>query len=152
MTFRQAVAACPQLRDHYRQGLGGLGGDRNRVTINNGRLIKGSVNVEMAQRQAGGEGHTWDYGVGVATAGDDLAIWIEVHSANSTHVQLVLDKLQSLITLLLNHAPELNALPKRFVWLATGAVYIAPDSRERRRLNSRGVILRSKQLDLQSLL
>jgi hypothetical protein len=152
VTFANAVGACLPLRDHYRAGLGALGGDRRRVTIEDTRRISGSVNVEQAQLQTSNEDHTWDYGVGIAAGTDDFAIWIEVHSADSLHVELVLYKLQSLIVLLRDHAPELNALPTRFVWLATGAVYISPNSNERRRLNSKGLLLRSKQLDLGSVL
>jgi hypothetical protein len=41
---------------------------------------------------------------------------------------------------------------QRFVWLPAGAVYITPDSKERRRLNSSGLLLKSKRLDLGSVL
>jgi hypothetical protein len=110
------------------------------------------VNVEDAQRSISDQGSTWDYGIGITAPGDDVVIWVEVHSADSRHVQSVLDKLTSLLSFLRTHATALNALPKRFVWLATGAVYITPDSNERRRLNSCGLLLKSKRLDLGSVL
>lgn len=153
MTFPRAVAACPRLSGHFSRGLGALRRlDRGRVTMTNTRLINASVNVEDAQREAGGQDPTWDYGIGISAPGDDVAIWVEVHSADSHHVQSVLNKLDALLKFLKKEAPDLNSLPGRYVWLATGRVHIAPDSRERRRLNSRGLVLRSKQFDLQSVL
>jgi hypothetical protein len=106
--------------------------------------------MEAAQHAISRQAHTWDYGIGLATKPRHTVIWLEVHSANSSHVDLILDKLQSLHDFLEHHAPELRRLP-RYVWLATKGVGIAPHSRERRRLNARGVILRSKQLDLESV-
>ena len=152
MRFREAVEACQALRAHYRTGLTALEGYSARVTIRDTRLIAGSVNIERAQREANGQSHTWDYGIGITARSDDLLVWLEIHSANSLHVQDVIDKLDSLLAFVQEHAPELSRMRSQFVWLATGSVYIPPGSRERRRLNARGVLLRSKQLHLQSLL
>lgn len=152
MTFPDAVDASARLRTHFRAGLGALGGDRRRVTMKNPRLISGSVNVEAAQRMIAHQDATWDYGIGITAAEDDVVVWLEVHSANSRHVDAVLAKLESLTTLLRDDAPALNAMPKRFIWLATDKVYISPGSTERRRINNRGLLLRSKVLDLGSVL
>jgi len=54
-------------------------------------------------------------------------------------VQSVISKLDSLLAFLRRHAAELDAMPRRFVWLVTRNVYIAPGSRERRRINARGL-------------
>ena len=150
MTFAQALESCPRLKPHAREGLRALGNNRSRVTTTHTRLIRGSIDVEAAQRAISGQ-YTWDYGIGFAAESGELAIWVEVHPANSLHVGIILDKLQSLLEFLTEHAPGMRRLPPRYVWLATKGVGIAPDSRERRRLNARGVILRSKQLDLESV-
>jgi hypothetical protein len=151
VTFPGAIHACAQLRNHFDLGLGALGADRVRVAIRNTRLISGSVNIENAQKETAGHANAWDYGIGISATDDDKVVWLEVHSANSLHVQTVLDKLDSLLTLLKNYAPDLNLLPRRFVWLATGAVYIPPNSRERRRLELHKLLLRSKRVDLDSV-
>lgn len=151
MTFPEAVEACPPMRLHLRNGLGALESNRARVTIKDTRKISGSVNIETAQRRASAQNHTWDYGIGVRDLPDDLVVWLEVHSANSLHVQSVIDKLDSLLEFLQRHAPHFNEMPQFFVWLATRGVYIAPNSKERRLLNARGLLLRSQRLDLDSL-
>jgi hypothetical protein len=114
-------------------------------------MILGSLNVEAAQQAISRQEHTWDYGIGVSRAEHQIVIWLEVHSADPSHVAIMLDKLQSLLTFLHNHGKALQTLPARYIWLATKGVGISPASRERRRLNARGIILRSKRLDLHSV-
>jgi hypothetical protein len=80
----------------------------------------------------------------------DVAVWIEVHPANSSHLQPVLEKLDSLLAIL-QQAPALNSMPRRFVWLATGRVWIREGSQEHRRLTGRGLLLKSRSLDLDSV-
>ena len=152
MKFPHAVAASALLKDHFKVGLGALGTNSSRITTRDTRKITGSVNIEAAQREVSGQHAAWDYGIGFAPSKDDIVIWVEIHSADTRHVQVVLDKLDSLLSLLEAHAPTLGALPRRFVWLATGAVYISPNSPEKRRLESRGMLLRSKRLNLESVL
>ena len=151
MTFAEALDSCPRLKEHYRAGLGALSSDRSRVTIRDTRRILGSVDVEAAQQEISGQAHTWDYGIGLRHGGE-VVIWLEVHSANNSHVQAILDKLDSLINFLREHAAEMSRFPRIYVWLATRGVGIAPASRERRRLNARGIILKSQRLDLESVL
>jgi hypothetical protein len=150
MTFPEAVKVCKLLRDHLKVGLAALEGDRGRVTINDTSLISGSVNVEKAAQAA--QEPAWDYGIGITAAKNDVVIWVEVHPANSRHVRPVLNKLDWLIAFLRNHASHLNAMPKRFIWLATKGVYLPPNSRERKMLSNRGLRLESKRLDLGSVL
>src|SRR5438105_1356045 len=117
MTFTHAVDSCPHLTRHFREGLGALGSNRSRVEIQDTRMIRGSLNVEAAQQAV----------------------------SRQEHVDVILNKLQSLKAFLHNYAMELEGLPARFVWLATAGVRIAPQSREKRRLNGKGVLLKSSQ-------
>ena len=134
------------------EGLEALGGDKHRVKARQPRAILGSLNIEVAQLRIRAQRHAWDYGIGLSTNCGEAIVWLEVHSANSLHVQIILDKLDSLITFLRDHGGYLHRFPSRYVWLATGGVAIAPASRERRRLNARGIILKSKQLRLESVM
>lgn len=150
MTFEEAVRKCGPLGKHWREGLQAVAAaDRKRLTAK-GRGVKGSVHVEAAQKEADPEAHTWDYGVGIDGAGREIAVWVEVHSANSRHVQIILKKHASVVEFLRTHGPDLHRMRGYFVWLATGTVHLTGDSRERRLLNSRGIVLRSQKLDLDS--
>ncbi len=152
MSFLRAVEASPTLRGKCAEGLGALGANRSRVNATNPRSILGSVNVEAAQREIDPQGHTWDYGIGLAADQNEIVIWVEVHSADASHIQIIIDKLESLRRFLAEYAAQLRRFPTRYVWLATRGVGISAASRERRRLNDRGIVLRSKRLHLESVL
>jgi len=152
LRYAEALAASSSLKAHGRPGLQALGADSSRVTVKNTRSIRGSINVESCQLRIAPRENAWDYGVGIEISGDsDGMIWLEVHSANSEHVQTVIDKLDSLLRFLREHAPALNKLPRAFVWLATGRVQLSPNSTSRRRINARGIVLRSAPLALDGL-
>ena len=140
MSFQRALEASPVLRGVFAAGLGALGSNRSRIYANDPRVILGSMNVEAAQREIDAQGHTWDYGIGVSVDRHDAVVWVEVHSADASHIQMILDKLDSLLHFLAAYAPEFRCLKTRYVWLATRGVGIGADSRERRRLNARGIV------------
>ena len=152
MSFSRAVERLPKIRAVYSTGLGALGSNRTRVHASNPRLILGSLNIEAAQRRIDPRSNTWDYGVGVASDRRELIVWIEVHPANALHVQIIIDKLDSLRSFLCRHAEQLQAFEPRYVWLATRGVAIRPGSQERRRLDGRGIMLRAQRLQLESVL
>lgn len=154
MTYSKALAASPRLRVYSQTGLKALGSsDRARVSASNSRSIRGSIYVEGCQRQFSANQNTCDYGVGfkLTETGDGM-VWVEVHSADSAHVQIILDKFGSLLAFLAEHAPDLSQLPRVFVWLATGTVYLPPNSAGRRRINASGIVLKSGRLALDGLL
>src|SRR5690242_13017461 len=119
MSFQHALDASPALASVYRAGLGALGGNRSRVHANNPRALLGSMNVEDAQREIDPQGPTWDYGIGVARDGEEVVVWVEVHSADALHIQMMISKLDALLQFLTAYAPEFRRLEARYVWLAT---------------------------------
>jgi hypothetical protein len=151
MTFAQAVESYPRLQPHYHTGLGALGGNRTRVRMRDARRIIGSLDIEAAQHEVSAGSPAWDYGIGVRSNRSDVVIWLEVHPADSSHVEKMIEKFQSLAAFLKEYTPDFLRLSRRYVWLATRRVGIAPASRERRRLNALGIQLRSKRLDLDSV-
>jgi len=92
----------------------------------------------------------WDYAVGVANPRQpDSAAWLEVHPASSLHVDEVLAKLRWLKQWLESGAPELDQLPRRFCWIATGAVSFDRGSRQARRIAQAGLRFPVKHVDLE---
>ena len=90
--------------------------------------------------------------MGLAADRNEIIVWIEVHPAGALHIRIIFDKLDSLRRFLAEHARQLQGFEARYVWLATRSVAIRPGSRERRRLDGRGIILRSQLLQLESVL
>lgn len=97
--------------------------------------------------------HLWDYGLGFRQLnGQEVAIWIEVHTASTTEVSVVLRKHAWLRGWLRDEAPALDELTQqggRFVWLATEAgVHIQANSPQARRLRQAGLDLPRRRLGL----
>jgi uncharacterized protein involved in copper resistance len=151
MTFKQAVNSSRAIAAHYRDGLRAVKGvDRKRMRAS-GRRVTGSVNLEDALRRTHANEPIWDYGIGIRhTANGDRVIWVEVHGANNRHVGDVLQKHSWLTAWLSREAQDLKAISTTYVWLATGRVYINPDTPERRRLSQAGIALKAGALDLDS--
>jgi hypothetical protein len=115
--------------------------DRGRIECKNPRALAGSVNVDAALKEALSNAPRWDYGIGVhIDKKNDCVIWIEVHPASSRHINDILSKLQWLKSWLKTEAPQLEALPREFVWIASGAVAIQPGSPQRKKLAENGLV------------
>lgn len=94
----------------------------------------------------------WDYGLGLKSSdGVEMAVWIEPHPASSSHeVEKMLSKLAWLkaklatkafadLRSLRDAATEHARFPYRWVVTQTGAVCIAPNSKEAKRLALAGL-------------
>lgn len=141
-TFKSAVMATPAVSSHYKRGLQGLRPvDRERISTQNPQRLSGSVNLDAAIDQPNNP--VWDYGVGYRPSGahshHDDVYWVEVHPANSRHVNDVIAKLNWLKEWLKRDAPRLRLLGATFVWVASGAVALPPKSPKRRVIASYGI-------------
>ncbi len=91
----------------------------------------------------------WDYGVGIKQAADrDQVVWIEVHSASSSHVDTVLTKLAWLRSWVRSDGTAFAQMSARYVWLATSDASLSPNTPKRRLIAERGLEFRSKIVNL----
>jgi hypothetical protein len=152
MVFKEAVSKTKELSDAYFPGLQALEEtDRNRIRCKNTRRLLGSFNLEKSLRRRYIGKPIWDYGIGWhAPRKSECAIWIEVHSADSGHVEDVLKKVKWLKNWLHVKAPSLNDITYEngFVWIASGAVSLSNTSRQARQLANEGVSFPRKALVL----
>ena len=131
-TFEQAVRQSqPPVNDAYRPGLQALGRHSGKVRCRQQRRLTGSVNLEDALSRAFPNENLWDYGIGYRQNSSEVALWLEVHPADTSEVETVLKKLQWLKDWLTHYADALRALTDRgsspYWWLATDAgVHIRP--------------------------
>lgn len=119
--------------------------------ISNPRLLRGSVNVDRALQQTHPNDSRWDYSVGLeVNRSTELALWIEVHPANSLHVDTVIKKRRWLRGWLQTTGTELKKITpgRNYVWLATSAVALPQNSSQRKKLAEEGVQLHSQRLNL----
>lgn len=161
MTFEDAVVeSTPVIASAFRAGKGALkAGHSTKVTSADPRRFTGSVELDEALAAYAEYRHAsrWDYGLGYRFgAHRERAIWVEVHTATTSEVQRVLDKLSWLRSFLRTQAPQLEALTAKvvdgvepFVWLSTSAgTHSTPSSPQARRLSKAGLSLPRRSLHL----
>ena len=153
MTFKQAVEAAPHpVNGKYRRGKQALENThRNLVQCDDSRRLTGSIDLDSALKQHRPNDPRWDYGVDYQPArGRERAIWVEVHSAKTSEVSTVLNKLQWLKDWLNEEAEDLRRLTDRagkeipYVWIASAGDNINRNSRQFRLLSQRGVRLQNR--------
>ena len=153
MRFRDAVDSVSSLQGKSADGLGALrGADSGRIKSSTPRKIRGSIDLDGALESRHPNAHRWDYGVGfMITDASDRIIWVEVHSANSLHVEAILQKLRWLKGWLLDEGRPLAEFRSTFVWLSTGRVAIPPKSPEATKLRGQGLVLAGQVLVLDTI-
>jgi hypothetical protein len=153
MSFQRAVLATPDLgRKAYLPGKQALKSNHAaKVQCTNAHDFTGSIDLERSLRGRGGYHHAnlWDYGIGYRYGRHQLAIWIEIHPANSGQVDLMIRKLRWLKQWLREHARDLDLLTELtkaqlpgfdYCWIATDAgVHIRQGSPQDHRLRREGL-------------
>lgn len=95
----------------------------------------------------------WDYGIGYRNGNRELALWIEVHSAQTSEVRAVLNKLRWLKDWLAGEGEPFGRLTETkgtlpaFVWLASGAFRLPKTTPQYRLAATAGIVPR-KRLNL----
>jgi hypothetical protein len=144
LTFKEAVAQTPALGELvWQPGLPALGADSQHVQCSETQRLAGSVNLDEALKTRYPAEPRWDYALGWHRGSGEVAIWVEVHPAYTSEVEVVIRKLQWLRNWLATSAPVLDSLTKHeenpFFWLATGSVSITKNSPQARRLAKSGL-------------
>jgi hypothetical protein len=150
MRFREAVEAVPELETFFKKGLHALTeADRNRIHCSKPRNLAGSINVDVALREALPHDPRWDYGIGYRTrTSRERAIWVEVHPASSQSINDILTKLNWLQQWLSNKATDLREITDRFIWISSGKVALTPGSPQRKRIAAAGIEFVGRKLVL----
>lgn len=124
-------------------------GDRKCVRKQNGTVFSGSVNIDDSYRAIEPQANRWDYGIGCQVDGVEFAVWVEPHSATSTHeISTVLKKLQWMKDkLAMQEFSELRQLTERtrqkglrqFWWVTTGRINIRSGTPQANKLAQAGL-------------
>lgn len=152
MTFCQAVDAVPVLAGTCLPGLRALGKHSNLVRAT---APTGSIDIDAALRPSQPNAHRYDYGVGLPPKGrarNHRAVWIEVHSAHTSEVSVMLRKQATLAAWLNSNAPDLARMTIAWLWIPSGnKVAIPKTTPQYRRLASSRVRLVPSPCDLDRL-
>ncbi|MCH8486373.1 MAG: hypothetical protein LAT75_05870 [Candidatus Cyclonatronum sp.] len=143
MSFEQAVYNTETLGSCMERGLQALGPNSVKIKAEIPRQIDGSVDLDSCVSGNYPNDSRWDYIIGY----NGEAYFIEVHPAQSAHVNEVIKKLDWLKSWLNAHAPELNrikAADRPFRWVATSNVHIIKGSPQALRLAQSGLAFPEK--------
>ena len=137
-TFKQAVEETEEIKNGYQNGLKALGNYSNKVELGDTKKCEGSVAIDDCTESLYPQENRWDYVFGYKGE----AYFVEVHSAHTSEVSVVLKKLQWLKDWLNSKAPEikkLQAKDKAFIWIQTNGNHILPKSSQNRLLAEKGL-------------
>lgn len=135
--FKLAVEATPDIKTCHRPGLQALGSHSNKISLGNNSQCNGSVEIDECVKGKYANSNRWDYCFGY----NHEAYFIEVHSANTSEVSTMLNKLQWLKDWLNSSAPELYKMKAKppYYWIMTGKYNIQPNSPQARRIAQSGL-------------
>ena len=128
--------------------------DRKRISAKDPRKYSDSLDLDSALESSCPNDPRWDYGIGYKkTKTDEVAVWVEVHPANTGEVKAMIKKLDWLKKWLQNEATELGKLTKkkhslpRFNWVASGKIALPKGSKQARLLAQSGLSYPVKHLN-----
>ncbi len=116
MVFENAVRATNDVKDCHQPGLQALGKHSTKIRLRESSQCGGSLNIDDCTKKLYPEESRWDY----AIAYRDKVHFVEVHTANTSEVRKMSNKLKWLKDWLVHKAPEINRLratEKAFVWI-----------------------------------
>ena len=159
MTFILAVQNAPEVVARaFLLGKQALRGNHAaQVACMDERRWTGSINIDQALMGEADHAQAcrWDYGLGyLDPTGTERAVWVEVHSAETSEVSKIICKLTWLKDYLSQHCTDLWELTQkgdqatRFVWLASGRCNIPSHMPQLRRLRTAGLQPPARRLEL----
>ena len=114
--IESAITATQDIAGAYKPGLKALGAYSKKIVLTD--HCEGSVDIDAALAKKYPAANRWDYAIGYKSK----IYFVEVHSANTSEVSVVLKKLQWLKDWLNEKAPEMNrhkGVPS-FTWIQSG--------------------------------
>lgn len=107
--FKEAVANTPEVAGAWQPGVSALGADSVKVVVPDPLKYDGSLDIDFTTRGIYPQDHRWDYAISY----NGEVFYLEVHSAITSQVSVVLDKLKWLKQWLATSAPEIKKLTSK---------------------------------------
>lgn len=158
MGFEDAVNKGPApIRGKSQPGTQALSRDHaKQVGCSRRRAFTASLELDEALKRepVHARANRWDYGIGYNTPanGGEVAIWVEVHSAYTGEVSVVLKKLQWLKDYLAGECDDLWRMTQAgndpYHWIAPGKFAILKNSPQARELSKSGLSFPKSKLTL----
>lgn len=140
--FKDVVSNTPDISKGYKAGLAALGKYSSKVVVPNTVTVEGSVDIDSTTVTLYPRDNRWDYVIGF----NGKVIFVEVHSATTGEVDVVLKKLDWLKNWLILKAPDLAKLRAQqpYFWVQSKNFQILKHSPQYRRAVQKGILPVSK--------
>lgn len=139
MTFKEAVEQTAEISPCFQSGLKALGSNSKKIALSKTSHCEGSVDLDSCLSKMYPQSNRWDY----CFAYKGEVFFVEVHSAITSEVSTVLNKLTWLKKWLKDTAPELNNLKATsktpYYWIQTSSFDILPQSKQYRQAIQAGI-------------
>lgn len=112
--------------------------DRSKVVAANNKKLQGSLDIDSQVKALYPNEPRWDY----ALSYDNKIFFFEVHPAETSEVDKIVNKVKWLKCWLKSQAPEINKLPKAehpYTWVQSGRYAILPTAKEKMKLSVSGI-------------
>ncbi len=142
--FQEAIENTEEVKNGFRIGKQAIKkADRIKVDAASNDKIQGSLDIDSQVRALYPNDPRWDY----ALSYDDKIYFFEVHPAETSEVEKVVNKVKWLKCWLKTKAIEINKLPKAeqpYTWVQSGRYAILPTAREKMKLSASGIATANK--------
>lgn len=140
ITFKEAVKNTPDIKDNYCSGLQAIkGNERKMIVSKDTKDLSGSVDIDSALKANDPYGARWDYAIGY----EDKAYFVEVHPANTSNVQEMINKVDWLKKWLKEKATKLKEIGQTpYYWIPSGNYSISKGSPQERKLSQNGISIK----------
>ena len=113
--------------------------DHNKIDVSDNSRLQGSLDIDGQVIALYPEDSRWDY----ALSYSDKIYYLEIHSAETSEIDKVINKVKWLKWWLKNKAIKINVLPKAdhpYIWVQSGRYAILPTAKEKMKLSMAGIV------------
>lgn len=123
MTFKKAVETTKHLEKAWREGWQALRAeDKPHISAEDTRRLRGSADIDTALQKIEPQANRWDFAIAYqhTNVSEEFIYWVELHTASTSEVKVVIKKANWLLTWLKNGDNPLRTFPNRIVWVSSG--------------------------------
>jgi hypothetical protein len=142
MTFKDAVEATAHLDHAWKAGLKALRArDRRHIQPESPPRLRGSVDVDAAMQPVEPQANRWDLAIAYqhANRDEEVVYWVELHSAETSEVDVVIRKAQWLLIWLQDGGKALAEFERDVVWVSSGPTRFTLNAPQKKRMAEAGL-------------
>jgi hypothetical protein len=142
--FQVAVENTVEVKDGFCFGLQAIKhANRSKVSAADTKKLQGSLDIDTQTKSLYPNDTRWDY----ALSYEDKIYYVEIHPAETTEIDTVVNKIKWLKNWLKTKATEINKLPKAehpYTWVQSGRYAILPTAKNMMKLSITGIVTTNK--------